>query len=188
MPTATVKALYAFSQRLPERLSSETLQFEVDGIVGDRHRGQLRPTFRNDKQPQGMMRRNERMWSAIAEEELAQIAADMGLAQPLTPADTTSNILFSGYAELSKLPKGSLLKFPSGLELIVEEFCAPCLDKGAELAGKYRRADGSALEATAFSKASKLSRGVVGVVEVAGAASVGDVVEIVPYAHPAWLS
>ena len=185
--TATVAELYAFSRRLPERPSSERLEFRIDGIVGDRHRGHLRPTFKADKQPPGMMRRNERMWSAIAVEELHAIGEAMGLAEPLTAADVTANIVFDGCPDLSKLPKGTTLVFPSGLELIVEEFCAPCLDKGAELAGRYTRANGDPLTNTEFSKAAKLSRGLVGIVEVEGVARVGDVVTIRPYRHPAWL-
>jgi hypothetical protein len=43
------------------------------------------------------------------------------------------------------------------------------------------------LSSTAFSKAAKLSRGLVGVVEVPGAIKAGDEVEIEIYETPAWL-
>ena len=180
--------LHAYSELDPARTPADSLQFEVDGIVGDRHRGHLRSAFSNDKQPKGTMRRNERMWSAISVEELEQISADMGLAARITASDVTANICLEGAPDLSKLPKGSILRFPSGLELLVEEFCTPCLDKGEMLRQKYRMADGGELMPTAFSKASKLSRGLVGIVEVAGSVNVGDVVEIDEYAHPAWLT
>ncbi len=188
MPTARVIALHAISKMHPERPPSKALTFDIDGIVGDRHRGHLRPTFKADKQPLGTMRRNERMWSAVSVEEMTQISADMGLAESLTAADVTANLVLEGFPDLSRLPKGTMLKFPSGLELLVEEFCTPCLDKGQELAERYARADGSALQQTAFPKASKLSRGLVGIVDVAGEARVGDTVEIVVYEHPAWLA
>ena len=184
----TVVELHAYSKMAPERRSVDSLDFEIDGIVGDRHRGHLRPAFSNDKQPKGTMRRNERMWSAISVEELAQISSDMGLGETLRPADVTANICLEGAPDLSKLPKGSTLTFPSGLVLIVEEFCAPCLDKGEQLRQTYRKADGGELLPTAFAKASKLSRGIVGIVEVAGTARVGDVVEVAGYTHPSWLS
>ncbi|MDJ0760903.1 MAG: hypothetical protein QNJ19_16030 [Woeseiaceae bacterium] len=184
----TVVELHAYSKLDPERGSVDELQFEVDGIVGDRHRGHLRAAGGNDKQPKGTMRRNERMWSAISVEELEQISSDMGLASRLSPSDITANLCLEGAPDLSKLPKGSMLKFPSGLELLVEEFCAPCLSKGELLKQRYRKADGSELMPTAFAKAAKLSRGLLGVVELAGVARVGDVVEIVEYAHPAWLT
>ena len=184
----TVAELHAYSKMDPERASVDSLEFDIDGIVGDRHRGHSRPAFNNDKQPRGTMRRNERMWSAISIEELEQISSDMGLADTLEPGDVTANICFKGAPDLSKLPKGSTLTFPSGLVLIVEEFCTPCLDKGEKLRRKYRRADGGELQPTAFAKASKLSRGLVGIVDVGGIARVGEVVEVVEYAHPAWLT
>lgn len=183
-----VEALYAYSRMRPERESSEELQFDIDGIVGDQCRGHSRASGKVDKQPKGTMRRNERMWSAISVEELEQISADMQLEGTLSAADITANICLSGVPDLSTLPKGSMLKFPSGLELLVEEFCTPCLDKGTTLSGKYLRADGEALQPTAFSKAARLSRGILGIVDVPGVARVGDEVEIVRYAHPAWLT
>ena len=183
-----VVELHAYSQTDPSRAPADSLQFEVDGIVGDRHRSHLRAAFSDDRQAKGTMRRNERMWSAISVEELEQISADMGLDRVIEPKDVTANLCFEGAPELSKLPKGSILKFPSGLELLVEEFCTPCLDKGEMLRQKYRRADGGELLPTAFSKASKLSRGLVGIVEVAGSVNVGDAVEIIEYAHPPWLT
>lgn len=184
----TVVALHAYSKMEPDRPGVDSLEFAIDGIVGDRHRGHSRPAFSSDKQPKGTMRRNERMWSAISAEELRQISSDMGLSEILEPKDVTANIGFNGAPHLSKLPKGTTLSFPSGLVLVVEEFCTPCLDKGEKLRQQYRQADGSELQPTAFAKASKLSRGVVGIVEVAGIARVGDVVEVSEYAHPSWLT
>ena len=184
----TVVELHAYTKTDPSRPSVDSLHFEVDGIVGDRHRGHLRAAFSDDRQQKGTMRRNERMWSAISVEELRQISADMGLHEVIEPKDVTANLCLEGAPDLSKLPKGTILKFPSGLELLVEEFCTPCMDKGEMLRQKYRRADGGELLPTAFAKASKLSRGLVGIVEVAGAANVGDVVEVIEYAHPPWLT
>lgn len=46
---------------------------------------------------------------------------------------------------------------------------------------------GNPLESTTFSKAAKLTRGVVGVVEAAGAISAGDEVTVEIYETPAWL-
>ena len=94
------------SKMKPERASVDALDFDIDGIVGDRHRGHLRPAFSNDRQPRGTMRRNERMWSAISVEELAQISAAMGLDRHLEPGDVTANICLEGVPDLSKLPKG----------------------------------------------------------------------------------
>ena len=73
-------------------------------------------------------------------------------------------------------------------ELQVENFNPPCLYMGAKLAETMKTRSGKPLEDTAFSKASKLNRGLVGVVEVAGEIRPGDEVEVVVYEHPSWLA
>ena len=105
-----------------EDLSKEeypSIQVELDGVVGDRHKSYERSTWAGDKQPEGTIRRNERQWSAVSVEELADIQEAMDLSEPLTAAHLGANLCLSGVQELSRLPKGSLLKFPSGVELMV---------------------------------------------------------------------
>ena len=165
-----------------------TIQVELDGVVGDRHRSYVRSTWQGDKQPQGTVRRNERQWSAISAEELADIQESMDLSEELTAANIGVNLCLRGVQQLSRLPKGTLLKFPSGVELIVEEFNPPCHDMGKKLAAKYTTRSGEALSSTAFSKAAKLTRGLVGTVEVAGTISAADEVTIEIYAAPSWLT
>jgi len=164
-----------------------SIQLELDGVVGDRHRSYERRTWRGDKQPEGTIRRNERQWSAVSIEELAEIQDAMDLTEPPSATDLGANLCFAGLPELSRLPKGTLLKFPSGAELMVEEFNPPCHDMGKKLAAKYTTRSGEAPSTTAFSKAAKLNRGVVGVVEAAGAISAGDEVTVDIYETPAWL-
>ncbi len=133
------------------------------------------------------MRRNERQWSAVSAEELAEISEAMDLSEQLTAANLGANLCLAGIEELSRLPKGTLLKFPSGAELVVEEYNPPCHDMGKVLAGKHATRSGKPLTSTAFSKAAKLQRGIVGVVEVAGVISAGDEVTIEVYETPTWL-
>jgi len=173
-----------------EDLSKEeypSIQVELDGVVGDRHKSYERSTWAGDKQPEGTIRRNERQWSAVSVEELADIQEAMDLSEPLTAAHLGANLCLSGVQELSRLPKGSLLKFPSGVELMVEEYNPPCHDMGKKIASMYKTRTGEELSSTAFSKAAKLTRGVVGVVEVAGTISAGDEVTIEVYETPSWL-
>lgn len=165
-----------------------SIQAELDGIVGDRHRSYSRKTWRGDKQPQGTVRRNERQWSAVSVEELVDIQKNMDLKQALTATSLGANLCFKGLPELSRLPKGTLLKFPSGAELIVEEYNPPCLHMGKRLAIVHKTNSGKPLSATAFSKAAKLCRGVVGVVEVAGQINAGDDVTVILYDSPPWLA
>jgi hypothetical protein len=58
---------------------------------------------------------------------------------------------------------------------------------GKKLASIYTTRSGDPLTSTAFSKAAKLTRGVVGVVDVAGPISAGDEVAVKIYEPPAWL-
>ena len=174
-----------------EDLSKEehaTIQVELDGVVGDRHQSYERTTWAGDKQPEGTTRRNERQWSAVSIEELAEIQQVMDLTEPLTATCLGANLCLAGIKELSRLPKGTVLKFPSGAELMVEEYNPPCHDMGRKLASKYTSHSGEPLSSTAFSKAAKLTRGIVGVVEVGGAINAGDVVTVELYEAPAWLA
>ena len=163
------------------------IEVELDGIVSDRHRSYVREAWSGDKQPKGTTRRNERQWSAVSFEELADLTELLNLSEPLTPATLGANLCIKGIKELSRLPKGTLLKFPSGAELLVEEYNPPCHDMGKQLATRYTTRSGEALATTAFSKAAKLMRGVVGVVEVAGTISAGDEVTVELYTTPPWL-
>ena len=164
-----------------------SIQVELNGIIGDRHRSYIRGTWRGDKQPEGSIRRNERQWSAVSIEELTEIQQKMGIKELLTAASLGANLCFQGLPKLSQLPKGTLLKFPSGAELMVEEYNPPCHDMGKKLASIHNTTSGKPLATTAFSKAAKLTRGVVGIVEVAGEINAGDEVTIVIYETPSYL-
>jgi len=165
----------------------QTVEVELDGIVGDRHRSYKRGTWAGDKQPEGTIRRNERQWSAVSVEELEEISEAMDLVEPLAAAELGANLCIQGVDQLSRLPKGTLLKFASGAELMVEEFNPPCHDMGKRLAETHSTRSGNPIDSTAFSKAAKLTRGIVGVVEATGTISAGDEVAIEIYETPAWL-
>jgi MOSC domain-containing protein YiiM len=184
---ARVVSVHAGSNEDLSKDQHPTIQVQLDGVVGDRHQSYDRPTWHGDKQPEGTIRRNERQWSAVSVEELAEIQDVMDLREPLTATQLGANLCLAGLQELSRLPKGTLLKFPSGAELMVEEYNPPCHDMGKKLASMHTTRSGKPLSSTAFSKAAKLTRGVVGVVEVAGAISAGDEVTVELYETPAWL-
>jgi len=185
---ATVVSVHAGSNEDLSKESHDSIVAELDGIVGDRHRSYTRETWAGDKQQQGTIRRNERHWSAVSVEELADIGLAMDLKESLSAERVGANLCLKGVADLSRLPKGTLLKFPSGAELLVEEYNPPCHDMGKKLAGCYTTKSGEQLSTTAFSKAAKLKRGVVGVIEAAGIINAGDEITIVVYEHPSWLA
>jgi len=184
---ATVVSVHAGSNDDLSKQELPSIRVELDGVTGDRHQSYERSTWQGDKQPEGTVRRNERQWSAVSSEELAEIQEAMQLSEPLTAASLGANLCLSGVRELSRLPKGTLLKFPSGAELMVEELNPPCHDMGKKLASIHTTRSGEPLSSTAFSKAAKLTRGVVGVVEVPGTISTGDKVTVELYETPSWL-
>ena len=185
---ATVVSVHAGSNDDMSKQEHASIDVELDGVVGDAHRSYSRKAWAGDKQSEGTVRRNERQWSAVSVEELADIQDAMDLVDPPTPTELGANLCLSGIAGLSRLPKGTMLRFPSGAELLVEEYNPPCHDMGKKLAETRPTRSGEPLSSTSFSKAAKLSRGLVGVVEVAGVINAGDEVEIELYATPSWLS
>ena len=116
---AKVVSVHSGSNKDSSKDSHPSIDVELIGIVGDAHRSYERDTWAGDKQPKGTIRRNERQWSAVSVEELAEISSEMDLSEALTATRLGANLCFSGISQLSRLPKGTLLKFPSGAELMV---------------------------------------------------------------------
>jgi len=187
--TGLVDSVYlGTSEETLSKQPRDSLNAQLDGLVGDHHGSIEREAWgAGDKQAEGVIRRNERQWSAVSVEELAAIAKAMDLTEPLSAASLGANLCLSGVPELSRLPKGSILKFPSGAELMVEEYNPPCLDMGKKLASIHSTQSGKAIHDTAFSQAAQYTRGLVGVVEVPGMINAGDRVEVTVYQPPLWL-
>lgn len=184
---ARVESVHSGSNEDLSKEAHASIKVELLGIVGDRHRSFERSAFAGDKQAEGTIRRNERQWSAVSVEELSEMQQAMDLTEPLTATCLGANLCLSGVPELSRLPKGTILKFASGVELSVEEYNPPCHYMGEKVAALYKTHSGDEISSTAFSKAAKLTRGIVGVIEVAGEISAGDEVTVEIYATPSWL-
>ena len=185
--TGKVVSVHAGSNADMSKDERSSITVELDGIVGDKHRSVSRSCWAGDKQPEGTLRRNERQWSAVSVEELEEISAEMGISGVLTPTELGANLCIAGIVQLSRLPKGTVLRFPSGAELVVVEYNPPCHGMGKKLAKTHTTTTGETLSSTAFSRAAKLRRGLVGIVDVPGTISAGDEVEIDVYEHPSWL-
>lgn len=184
---AKVVSVHAGENKDSSKPQHSSIEVDLVGIVGDAHRSYERQTWAGDKQPEGTTRRNERQWSAVSLEELAEVSSEMDLSEALSATCLGANLCLSGVTQLSRLPKGTLLKFPSGAELMVEEYNPPCGYMGEKIAASYSTNSGAAISPTAFSKAAKLSRGIVGVVEAVGVINAGDEVSIEIYETPSWL-
>tara|TARA_B100001142_G_C14101439_1_gene565382 strand:+ start:138 stop:725 length:588 start_codon:yes stop_codon:yes gene_type:complete len=162
------------------------IDIELEGIINDPHRGYTRETWVGDKQKEGTTRRNERQWSAVSIEEIETIETSMNLKNAINASSLGANLCFSGIPNLSALPKGSIFKFPSGVELIVEEYNPPCLAMGKKIAAEHKDNDNQSIDNTLFSKMAKLNRGIVGVIETTGRINQGDEVTVITYEEPSW--
>ena len=164
--------------------SRASLVAEIGGFDGDKHQGPVRKTWGGEWQPKGTIRRNERQWSGISVEELAHITERLELTEPLSPETLGANLCIEGIPEFSLLSKGSLLIFPSGAVLQVEEYNPPCIDMGAQIASKYSTRSGEPLTDKMWLRPAAGRRGLVGVIDYPGEIRVGDEVEIRVYEEP----
>ena len=179
--TATLVSAHAGNNEDYSKAAQPSVQVELDGFVGDKHRGFQRIAQSYDPDPTGTVRRNERQWSGVSVEELALIRERLDLEEPLTAATLGANICLEGIPDFSRLARGSRLVFPSGAVLVIEECNPPCVDIGEQVAANYTTNSGKPLEARMFPKSAVNLRGVVGVVDIAGTIHPGDqvVVELI---------
>ena len=161
-----------------------SVKAELDGFVGDKHRGFTRVAYEGDVSPEGTVRRNERQWTGVSVEELAVIQRKMDLKEQLTAATLGANICLEGVPNFSQLPKGTELIFPSGAVLIIEEENPPCADMGEQVAAKHTTNSGEQLTENVFPKHAVGLRGVVGFVDVPGIINPGDKVIVQVYELP----
>jgi hypothetical protein len=152
----------------------EVLNLTYEGIPGDVHSGFHRKSgAREPWYPRGTPMRNDRQLSLLSEEELAEVAATMGL-DALPPEWIGGNLLLSGIPNLSLVPPRSLLMFPSGAAVRIDGDNGPCRASGRAIAAKAGRPE---LE-FAFVKAATNKRGLVGWVEREGEIRPGDDVKL----------
>lgn len=143
------------------------------GLLGERHQGENRLSCVrvSNLYPQGTTIRNVRQLSILSEEELALIAADMGLEQ-VDPRSLGANLVLRGIPDFTFVPPSSRLQGPDGMVLTVDMENRPCILPGREIdkahAGfgpKFKRAAGS-------------RRGITAWVERPGQLKIGDSLQL----------
>ena len=164
--------------------SRSSLKAEVGGFEDDKHQGSIRKTWEGEWRPEGSIRRNERQWSGVSVEELAVITERLELTKALSAETLGANLCIEGIPEFSLLPKGTLLVFPSGAMLMVEEYNPPCADMGEQIASKYSTRSGKPLTDKTWLRPAAGRRGVVGVIDYPSEILVGDEVEVRVYEEP----
>jgi hypothetical protein len=155
------------------RLSDVKLEF--GGIKGDRHFGlTAKADSRQPMYPRGTEILNRRQITIVSEEELTQIADELGVEYVL-PEWLGANLLVNGFPELTKLTIGSRILFPNGTGLICMGENKPCVHPGEEIQKHYETLPKLAAR---FVKAGYKRRGIVCAVECPGEVFEGDEIKI----------
>lgn len=155
----------------------EALDVTLEGIPGDIHGGYARKSGgREPWYTRGTVIRNERQVSIVTREELASVAADMGIER-IEPEWIGANISLSGVPMLSFLPPSTLLFFEGGATIKVDFMNGPCKFAGAAIAEHLGR-KGDDTISLGFPKAAKRKRGVVAWIEKQGTITMGEKVRV----------
>ena len=158
-----------------ETTRQPTVNVTLEGFEGDRHAGTtLLATGHTPKYPRGTVLRNTRQACVVSVEELAEIAAAMGVAE-VRPEWVGANLCLSGVEHLTRLPPGTRLWFSDDAVLVVEGENPPCVFSGKPIQSRFPDVPDLA---PAFVKKGAHRRGVVAWVERPGTISAGDAVRV----------
>ena len=135
-----------------EKAEVPRLELLFSGIKGDMHAGLTRKSdVRTIKQyPRDTDIRNVRQLTIVAEEELADIAALMGIPE-MKAEWLGANIVTSGIPDLTLLPPSSRMQFPSGATIVVDMENFPCRQV-ADVVAKHHPEPRAGLVASAMHK------------------------------------
>lgn len=160
--------------------SVDRLDLDFAGDGGARHEGLSRPSCVrvSNLYPRGTEIRNVRQLTILSAEELADIAAEMGL-DSLDPGLLGASLVVQGIPDFTHVPPSSRLQASSGMTLTIDMENRPCVLPGREI-----EADAPG-HGAAFKPAAQGRRGVTAWVERPGAVGVGDTVTLfVPDQRP----
>jgi MOSC domain-containing protein YiiM len=153
-----------------------SIELALEGVIGDsQHFGFTRKSSsREPWHPRGTQVKNDRQLSIVSTEELIETAQAMEIPR-IDPEWIGANIMIAGVPQLSFLPRGTRLLFPSGATIFVADQNAPCRHAGAAINAQHPERKGLDL---LFPKKAGGKRGVVAFVERAGIIREGDPVTV----------
>lgn len=162
-------------------VADQALTLGFDGIAGERHQGALRKSCGRVRNlhPEGTEIRNLRQLSILSAEEMAQMAADMGM-ETLDPIYLGATIVLKGIPDFSHIPPSSRLQGPDGVTLTVDLENRPCIFPGKEIEKDHKGFGPK------FKPAATGRRGVMAWVERPGALKIGDQLRLFVPDQPAW--
>ncbi|KUP92369.1 MOSC domain-containing protein [Tritonibacter horizontis] len=159
----------------------EALDLGFDGISGERHEGRERASCVRVKNlyPQGTEIRNVRQLTILSEEELALIAAEMGLDQ-IDPRHLGASMVIRGIPDLTFVPPSARLQAPDGATLTIDMENQPCVLPGREIEKDHGGFGPK------FKRAAENRRGITAWVERPGQVKLGDALRLFLPAQRAW--
>jgi MOSC domain len=150
------------------------------GFAAEVHAGATRPSCSRvlALHPRGTTIRNVRQLCVVSEEEMAEVAANLGLPA-INPAWVGASIVLRGIPDFTHVPPSSRLQGPDGLTLVVDMENLPCQEPAVTIA---KATDG---QGKAFKSAAQGKRGVTAWVEREGTLRLGDVLTLhIPAQRP----
>ena len=151
------------------------------GIAGEEHAGLTRPSCSRvvAQYPKGTEIRNVRQFSVLSVEELAAIAAKMGVAR-IDPAWVGASLVVEGIPDFSHVPPSSRLQGPDGVALVVDMENRPC-HLPAKVIDAHLPGVGGRFKAAANGR-----RGVTAWVEREGVLRLGEMLRLHIPDQPVW--
>ncbi len=173
VPDRVTKAIVTIS------LTELTLIFA--GTEGEVHAGLTRPSCsRVTRQyPKGTPIRNTRQLSIVSAQDLAAIAAKLGL-EAIDPAWVGATVVIDGIPDFSHLPPSSRLQSDSGATVTIDMQNRPCQYPAMTIEAAHPG------QGTGFKTAAKGKRGVTAWVEREGVWRLGDRVRLHVPDQRAW--
>ncbi len=159
----------------------DALELGFHGISGERHEGENRPSCVRVKNlyERDTEIRNVRQLTILSEEELALIAADMGMDK-VDPIHLGASVVVRGIPDFTFVPPSSRLQGPDGVTLTVDMENRPCVLPAREIEQDH------AGYGPKFKPAATHRRGITAWVERPGALKRGDRLRLFVPDQRAW--
>lgn len=164
-----------------EAMAVPALRLGFAGPEGEAHGGLTRPSCSRvtAQYPRGTTIRNTRQLSVLAAEDLAAIAAAMGLDR-LDPALVGAGMVIEGIPDFSHIPPSSRLQADGGATLVVDMENRPCTLPARPIEGRHPGFGAR------FKAAAKGRRGVTAWVEREGTVELGQAIRLHIPDQPVW--
>lgn len=159
----------------------DALEMSFAGPAQEGHGGLTRPSCSRvvAQYPVGTEIRNTRQVTVLSEEELAEIARELGLSY-LDPSLLGANVVIKGIPNFTLIPPSSRLQNASGTTLTVDMENRPCNLVTREIGIKHNG------QGKAFRAAAEHRRGITAWVEREGGLSIGDRLRLHIPSQPRW--